>query len=256
MKQRKFSFLAIGILLALGASGAFATATMQFILDGAVVMTCVDETGCDGALGSVGILTATYSNVGVTISVGTGSTKPGVVNPTVMDLDDVTATLASGHTLSIAFSDTGFTGAGGFKMHDGGNLDCGGGTCGTQGWSFYDTTSPLGALFGNTGILPAPDPATGVLISSTGLIIGSPSVGINSDTVGNGPGSGTYSITEVITLNNNIHRGDTLISTGTAFLSSDLNLARVPEPTSVLLLGTLAGIVAYAFRRKFSGNVA
>jgi hypothetical protein len=240
MRQRKFSFFAIAVLLALGASGAFATATLQFILDGTLVDTCVDNAGCD-TVATTGVVNTTYSNALVAITVGTGTTKPAITTPT-MDLDDVTVTLAAGHQLTLVFSDIGFAAKSGFTMIDGGSLSgCTG--CSSQSWSFFDTTN---TLFGITAGTPASaiDPNTGTLIGTIGPQ-GPGAVG--GTVIGAGPSTTPYSLTTMITLNNT--RG-----TGAAFLSSDLSLTQTPEPTSILLLGTLASLVAYGFRRKFSGN--
>lgn len=230
MKQRRFSLLAIAALLAFAASGAYATATLAFVLDGTLVLTCVDNAGCDSANGTTGLVSTTYTNGTVAIAIGTGTTKPAQTNPT-MDLDDVTATLAAGHSLTIFFSEVGFTGIGGFTMIDGGSNTCSAG-CTTTGTSWFDTTNTLFGL--------------GTQIATTGAIGGGV---INSTTSGAGPSTSPYSLTEAIILNNT--RGTT-----SAFLSSDMSLTQTPEPTSVLLLGTLAALIGYSFRRKFSGNVA
>ena len=243
MKQRNFSFLAIGLLMVLAASGVFATAQVEFILDGTIVATCTDETGCDGATGVPGEVVATFVNGSVGVTVNTGSTKPVITNP-VMDLGDQTTSLAAGHTLVIAFTETGFLASGGFTIDYQGNFTCS--ACSTSATAYYDTTN---AAFGVTAGSPAgvgTNPLTGTQIATTGKISTTP---FSSTITGLGSSVTPYSLTEVMTFSNTAR-------TGTAFLSSDFKLSQTPEPTSVLLLGSLVGIVAFAFRKKFSGNVA
>lgn len=223
--------LSLAALAAFGIASVFAAPAVKFNLNGtdyscgasgAVTVTC------SGTGSSVDPIIASLSGSGVSASVDIAfSDGPGV---TFMDLDNSTTTMTGGNTLKMLFTDTGFTTPGSLDLGFGGTINKSA-ISALQADAYFDT--------GNNPFSTANHVGTVGPFTAVGNFGGSAS--------GNGPGSQPFSLTEIITF-----------TTGrnTAGFSGDFSLTGTPEPTSVLLLGTLAGLVALAFRKKFAGTQA
>jgi hypothetical protein len=222
LKVRNFGFLATTAAFILASSSLFATPTLQFTLNGGAPITCADQAACD-TNGVVGVVSDAVSMANVVVSIdGTGATKPAQVDP-IMDLDIDTISLAAGKSLVLEFSETGFTTFGGFDLVFGPSISCT--TCTVVASAYYTAAN---TLFG-----------MGTLINTeTFTASGSQS------TSGPGPTSGTYSLTQIITVTNT---GATTMA-----MSGDFQLNQVPEPTSILLLGSIVSGIGFALRRKLS----
>lgn len=248
MKKRGFSILAMAVVLVFVSTSAFATVTINWTLTGSTSgsLTCADNSTCsDGTtvdtIPTSGIVSATFSkSPGVLASVTTGTSASPI---SFMDLNNVTISLAPGETLVIKVSDTGFTNPGGLSLDFGGTMNaatCGG--CKVSEAAFFDASD---SLFATTTPIGSFGPFGGSSFSQ--------SQNFGGPTAGQTP----YSLTEVITLTAGSATCSALSATsGCTQFSGDFQLSQTPEPTSVLLLGSLVGLAAFAFRKKFSGNAA
>ncbi len=192
--------------------------TVVVVADGQVVVP-IDSNPIPGAVTYIGAVGANW-----TLNVTTGVTKPFQGGPVVPhpDLNSVNATSAGAGTLIIEFSETfygplpaGYV----FKAGIGGT---------TPGNVVYDAWA---------------DPGNGLFVQTTLLTSQGPfGPGAFSGTAFSGaiPGLFPYSITQVVTITH----------TGPGLTSFDAELQAVPEPGTLMLLGSgLAGL-GYLMQRR------
>jgi hypothetical protein len=219
--------LALGILL-LGPAPAYGDYEL-IMTDGITTVRCAnfgaaDSAGCvpatpDGLETFVGPLGIFAANV------TTGLTKPILLAPSLMDINTVTVTAGGPGTLTITWSDTGWPydiPPFGFEMAAGGVA--GSGTTVTYSAYVDDANVPSAqtALIGTLGSF-GPGAYSGTLVA------------------GGPPATNPYSLTQKLTL--------TFTGPGQV-ISGDFALNIVPEPASVVFLGTaLLGVTAL-FRKK------
>ena len=215
---------------------AEALPTLRFIIDG-VVTNCADEAACDtiGNGGGFPIVQASVTIPGVSVTTTTGSLPSST--PPNMDIIGLNVQVGAGvHDVIMLFSQDGFNAAtGGFNLSFGGTMSNPAGS--TVSTSAYFDNAGVGAnqLFcGGAGDNCA---ANGTLIGTIGPF----GPGAFAGTTG-GVGALTtpYSITQVIRLH----------TTGPGVFSGDFELTAVPEPASLLLLGSGLVGVATRMRRK------
>jgi hypothetical protein len=209
-------------VIAMMAMSAFATPTLKItsggqsctLADGGASVCSGGGTGGIDLVSVAGSVAGSFSVGAFTINVSTGITKPtqGSAAAPFMDLNTInTSTGGNGGTLVLEFSETGFTGIGAANLIFGGTAAGGVGTVTYQ--VFYD---PGNVLFAAT-----------TQLGTTGSLVGP-----YSGTVTGSSPSGTYSLTQRVTI---VHTGD-----GT---SSGDHALTIPEPGVLSLLGAgLAGL--------------
>lgn len=225
MKHYKMLLLVAAIITVLGMTqSAYAGVFTLTLTQGASTVT-VTDTDLDGVITFSGVVGVFAVNVTTGLSKPFEPSGPGFG---YMDLNSVNASTASG-TLVIKLSDTDFPGGG-----PGGTLlgEVGGTTQGSaEFWGYKD---PSNTLFGTSGALSVHmGPFTGGAFSGT-------------DTFAHAPLAEPYSMTLVAEITH---------GTGTKNTSFDFSLQNnvIPEPSSLLLIGTgLLGLGIVA-RRKFRG---
>jgi len=190
------------------------------ISDGALVAIC------SGAGTSTGDLNATTDVVTASVTVGNFvlNVATGASNfaPTIMDLNDISGSNSAGGDLTIQFSETGFSDIPGVTMSFGGTLDGpAGSTVTLENWfGSSDTLFSFGTLLGSFGAF-----GPGAFSQTQGAIL---------------PGSpNPFSLTQVLTIH----------STGSLLYSGDASMSPVPEPATMVLLGT-GLLAAFRARRK------
>ncbi len=218
--MKKFLVLACMMVMVFAASSAYAVATLQLfdgsttktIEDGSVVAGLVDANPGLGVVTWVGTIGNWNINTTTGVNFGT-STAPYI------DLNSVNASTSAGGTLVLKFSEVGFTGPNGFEMGIGGT------TAGTVDYKGYYSTS--NTLFALSNLIDEIGPLGPGAFSGTG---------------GGSAASGVpYSLTELVTIT---HRGSGLSS-------FDAELKAVPEPGTMMLLGSgLVGLAGWG-RKKF-----
>lgn len=125
MKTLVKSLLAFAAAAAISGS-AYAIPTLV-ITDGITTQTIIDETPGDGAFLTPGAVLFSGSIGNWAITVNNGTTKPLIGNASFPDLDLSFLAVSSGAgTLSITFSDNGFTANSGFTSKIGGTVGSGG----------------------------------------------------------------------------------------------------------------------------------
>ena len=209
----------LAIFLAVGVQEAKATAILQ-LSDGSTTVTIPDGSGSDlNALAGVITFSGTIGNW--TINVSTGQTSPFLPGPQ-MDLNTVNTSTQGGGTMTIKFTNYDLSDPLGTSFL----LGAGGTTEGTVNVNAYFDAS--NAQFGTGTLLASIGPFSG------GAFSGSAFSGVIS-------AGGNYSLTEIITIDH--AAGDRVLT------SLDASLAPVPEPGTMLLLGS--GLVGLAgFGRK------
>lgn len=210
-----------------------AVPTLQ-ITDGSTTVTVADGSGSD-LNGLVGAVTFSGS-VGVWIlNVSTGVTYPvlGAASQPHMDLNSVNVSTPSGvaDTLTIRFSEIGYSNPLG-SFH----IDVGGTVSDSVGSSLtYQTfLSATNSLFGTTTPLSTLGPFASGAFSGTASSAGG--------------GAGPFSLTQVVTITHPAAAGGANNST-----SFNAELTSVPEPTSMVLLGSgLLGLGLWGRKRMQS----
>jgi hypothetical protein len=215
----------VGALVALAAfpMASNAVATLSFSVNGGGAITCTDQDVACDANPAVGVVTYISSLAGgFVVNVTTGLSKPvlNTGNP-LIDLNSVNVqALGGANTLTIMFSDTGFTESGFIGGEFGGTLSGPAGTMVTAA-GYYSLTDALFAMDGSLGSL----------VFGTGAFAG--------DLAGGSVNGSPFSLTQVITLS----------FTGPGTYSGDFAL-KVPEPESLALLGFGLLGIGFATSRK------
>ena len=125
MKTLVKSLIAIAAAAAISGS-AYAIPTLV-ITDGITTQTITDETPGDGAFLTPGAVLFSGSIGSWVITVNNGTTKPLIGSASLPDMDLSFLAVSSGAgTLSITFSDDGFTASSGFVSNIGGTVGSGG----------------------------------------------------------------------------------------------------------------------------------
>lgn len=226
-----------GLLAAMCGSLALATTTDELMIkSGGLTATITDNgtctgTGCGSLVGDTNSSAgedAVFGTInGWAISITGASNSPGF-NPAGLDVTSFTAVCTSGgctgtSTLEIEFSDKNFnvpTPLEGFATSYT-NTQTGSATTTTSASAFF---SNLNTRFTETSLIGTNTFAgNGAGVHSTGPVA-----------------PGTYSLT----------LDETFSSDGATTFKGDANITAVPEPLSILLLGTVLCLSAYAFRRR------
>lgn len=210
----------IGTLILACSSGAQATPTLSFSVDGGAAITCADGDACD-LNGQTGVVTFSNTLSTFTVNVTTGLSKPLLTGNPLMDLNSINLqTALSGiHTLEILFSDTSFTSPGLISGAIGGTLS---GLSSIAASAYYSTAN---TLFGQDKLIGA------LTFGSSSFNGGMPGVNVAAP---------LYSLTEKLVFTTN----------GPGLYSGDFDL-KIPEPEILSLLGVaLLGLGVSSRRRK------
>jgi hypothetical protein len=222
--------VAAGALMLATAPAAFATPTLIVssggasctISDGALAAICAGGgTSTGDVSGSTDVVTASVSVGNFTLNIATGASN---FAPTIMDLNDISGSNAAGGDLTIQFSDTDFANIPSVTMKFAGTLDApAGSTVSLANWfGSSNTLFSLGTLLGSFGAF-GPGAFSQTLAS---VLPGSPN---------------PFSLTQILTIH----------STGSLLYSGDGSITPLPEPGTMVLLGTgLVGLARAARRRR------
>lgn len=224
--KTKFVGAVIGTLILACSSGARATPTLSFSVDGGAAITCADGAACDRS-SEAGVVSFSDALNTFTVNVTTGLSKPLLTGSPLMDLNSVNLQSAQSgtHTLTILFSDTDFTSQGVISGAIGGTLS---GVASIAASAYYSASN---ALFGQDNLIGA-------------LTFGSSS--FNGTMPGVAVGSPIYSLTERLVFTTN----------GPGLYSGDFDL-KIPEPEILSLLGVaMVGLGATSRRRKSMPSLA